>query len=91
MEKAETDANVAYQVNNNGQDMPDDKIKEVRRAHKKYLKDQILAMEVLQRSDKRRYGNLLIEMGNNYVMGQNKYPDTTKKTLELLNKYTPPW
>ena len=71
MEKAETDAKTAYKVNNNGQDMPDDEIKEVRRAHKKRLKDQILAIEVLRRSDKKRYGNLLIEMGNDYVMGTN--------------------
>ena len=41
-------------------------------------------------ADKRRYGGLKNDLGNNYLMGKYQYPDTTEKARVLLENYKPP-
>ena len=50
------------------------------------VKDALL----ISGSDKRRYGGLKNDLGNNYLMGTDQYPDTTEKARVLLENYKPP-
>lgn len=38
-------------------------------------------------ADKRRYGGLKNELGNNYLLGTDQYPNTTEKARVLLGNY----
>jgi hypothetical protein len=58
---------------------------------KKALKEEILAIALLKRADKKRYGNLQIGLNNSYLLGHNKYPKTVADVLKVLNKYKPKW
>ena len=48
-------------------------------------------MAVLNRPDKRRYGNLQISLINSYLLGENNYPDTIPDVLRVLNYYKTEW
>ena len=63
--------------------MTDDKIKEQKAIAKKDLKKKIIAMAVLKRADKRRYGNLHISLKNSYLLRKNNYPDTIPDVLQF--------
>ena len=57
-----------------GTAMPEDKVKEQKAIAKKDLKEGIVAMAVLKRADKGRYGNLQISMKTLYFPGKKKLP-----------------
>ena len=52
--------------------------------------DVVKAALLISGADKRIYGGLNNELGNNYLMVADQYPDTTKKSRVLLGNYKPP-
>ena len=50
------------------------------------VKDALL----ISGADKRRYGGLKSDLGNNYLLVTDHYPDTTEKARVLLGNYKPP-
>ena len=52
--------------------------------------DVVKAALIISGSNKRRYGGLNNDLGNNYLLGTVQYPDTTKKARVLLGNYKPP-
>ena len=52
--------------------------------------DAVNAALLTSGADKRRYGGLKNDLGNNDLMGANQYPDTTEKSRVLLGNYKPP-
>ena len=64
--------------------MPHDKVKEEKAVAKKDLKEEIVAMEILKRADKMRYGNLQISLKNSYLLGNKYYPGTILDVLRVL-------
>ena len=75
----------------NSTDMTEIEENEARKLTKGFLKDEIIAMTVLKRADKRRYGNLQIGLKNSFLLGKNDYPTTLPNVLNLLNNYVPEW
>ena len=69
----------------------EEEIKEKRRLIKKSIQDEILAMVIIKRADKRRFGNLQIELKNSFLLGKNDYPTTVPEALKILNNYKPVW
>jgi hypothetical protein len=65
--------------------------KEHIRLIKKRLREEIMATAILKRVDKKRYGNLLIHMKNNYLMGNDLYPATVPDVLRILDNYEKEW
>ena len=49
-----------------------------------YAREAYLTVSLLLICDRRFYGNLVEDMGNNYAMGQDNYPRTLPKTKKLL-------
>ena len=78
-------------VKENGREMSEDEAKDAKRVARKKLKEEILAIAVLKRADKKRYGNLLIHLSNSYLLGNDDYPTTVGKVLEVLNNYEKEW
>ena len=52
--------------------------------------DAVKAALLISGAYKRRYGGLKNDLGNNYLMGTDQYPDTTEKARLLLGDYKPP-
>ena len=52
--------------------------------------DAVKAALLISGAEKRRYGGLKNDLGNNYIMGTDKYPDTTEKARGLLGNYKHP-
>ena len=52
--------------------------------------DAVKAALLISGADKRRYGGLNNDLGNNYLMGTDEYLDTTEKARVLLGNYKPP-
>ena len=52
--------------------------------------DAVKAALLISGADKRRYGGLKNDLGNNYLMVTDQYPDTTEKVRVLLGNYKPP-
>ena len=52
--------------------------------------DAVKAALLISGADKRRYGGLNNDLGNNYLLGTYQYPDTAEKARVLLGKYKPP-
>ena len=52
--------------------------------------DAVKAALLISGAEKRRYGGLKNDLGNNYLMGTDQYPDTTEKARVLLVNYKPP-
>ena len=52
--------------------------------------DVFKAALLISGADKRRYGGLKNDLGNNYLLGTDQYPDTTEKARVLLGNYKPP-
>jgi hypothetical protein len=71
--------------------MSDDQVKEQTAIAKKALKEEIVAMVVLKRADKKRYGNLQISLKNSYLLGKNDYPTNVPDMLKVLNNYQAEW
>eukprot|EP00557_Chaetoceros_sp_GSL56_P002970 CAMPEP_0176488714 /NCGR_PEP_ID=MMETSP0200_2-20121128/6868_1 /TAXON_ID=947934 /ORGANISM="Chaetoceros sp., Strain GSL56" /LENGTH=957 /DNA_ID=CAMNT_0017885739 /DNA_START=340 /DNA_END=3216 /DNA_ORIENTATION=- len=75
----------------NGMEMPDSMVCEQTRLIKKKLRDEIIATAILKRADKKRYGNLQIQMKNSFLMGNNIYPSTVPDVLRILDNYEKEW
>ena len=58
----------------NKKEMDADEEKETEVVETRKLKERILAMTVLKRTDKKRYGNLQIGLKNKYLLGTDEYP-----------------
>ena len=43
------------------------------------------ASMLINRSDKKRYGQLTLDLVNNYLLGTDQYPDTVEKAVGLLS------
>ena len=52
-----------------------------------YAREAYLTVSLLLICDRRFYGNLVEDMGNNYAMGQDNYPRTLPKTKKLLKNW----
>ena len=52
--------------------------------------DAVKAALLISGTDKRRYEGLKNDLGNNYLLGTDQYPDTTDKARVLLGNYKPP-
>ena len=52
--------------------------------------DSVKAALFISGTNKRRYGGLKNDLGNNYLLGTDQYPDTTEKARVLLGNYKPP-
>ena len=52
--------------------------------------DAVKAALLISGAEKRRYGGLNNDLGNNDLMGTDQYPDTTEKARVLLGNYKPP-
>ena len=52
--------------------------------------DAVKAALFISGTNKRRYGGLNNDLGNNYIMVTDQYPDTTEKARVLLGNYKPP-
>ena len=52
--------------------------------------DAVKAALIFSGDEKRRYWGLKNDLGNNYLMGTDQYPDTTEKARVLLGNYKPP-
>jgi hypothetical protein len=90
LEKGLVEAKTQYQQRHSV-DMPEEESKEQVRLIKKKLREEIMATAILKRADKKRYGNLLIHIKNNYLMGNNLYPTTVADVLRVLDNYEKEW
>ena len=52
--------------------------------------DAVKAALLISGAYKRRYVGLKNDLGNDYLMGTDQYPDTTEKERVLLGNYKPP-
>ena len=52
--------------------------------------DAVKAALFISEANKRRYGGLKNDLGNNYLLGTDQHPDTTEKARVLLGNYKPP-
>jgi len=91
-----TSAKVRYSVVNDNADgtpaeMPEDQVKEHTAIAKKALKEEIVAMAVLKRADRKRYGNLQTGLKNSYLLGKNDYPTNIPDVLKVMNNYKSEW
>ena len=76
-------------VADKGVTMTKDELMDAKRLVKKEIKEEVLAITILKRADKRRYGSLQIDLWNSYLLGHNKYPTSVPDVLKILNNYTP--
>jgi hypothetical protein len=91
-----TSAKARYGVANTNADgtpaaMPEAQVKEHTAIAKKALKEEIVAMAVLKRADRKRYGNLQTGLKNSYLLGKNDYPTNIPDVLKVLNNYKCEW
>ena len=56
-------------------------------AAKERCKEKLTAYGFLANIDKKRYGNLLEDLDNSYIFGDNKYPMTPQKAYEYALNY----
>ena len=52
--------------------------------------DAVKAALLISGANKRRYGGLKNDLGKNYLLETDQYPDTTEKSRVLLGNYKPP-
>ena len=48
------------------------------------------ALLLINKSDPKRYGDLINELSNQFTRGLNGYPDTVSKAFDMLVNYKPP-
>jgi hypothetical protein len=77
--------------NLNNQTMPDEILLEQKRIIKKQLREEIITTAIIKRADKKRYGNLQIQMKNSYLMGNTVYPKSVADVLRILDNYEKEW
>jgi hypothetical protein len=54
---------------------------------KKAAQEQYLAVAFLRRSDRNRYGQLLVDLENAYTRGNDRYPKTVTSAYSLLTNF----
>jgi len=96
LEDRVTNAKIRYSVVNDNAEgkpgvMPADQVKEHTAIAKKALKEEIVAMSVLKRADRKRYGNLQTSLKNSYLLGKNDYLTNIPEVLKVLNNYKCEW
>ena len=69
----------------------DEELLELKKLEKKKIHDEIVAMALIKRSDKKRFGNLQIQLKNSFLLGKNEYPTTIPDVLKVLNNYKQEW
>ena len=74
-----------------GSDMSADDVTGLKKKVRKEIEGKILAMAIMKRADKKRFGNLQIKLKNDYLLGNNGYPTEVVNVLKLLNNYKPEW
>ena len=79
-------AEQAY-VKTNGTTWDSDEKEEAISLIKKELKEEILAMAIIKRTDKASHEPLQKSLANTYLLGKNEYPTTTADVLKVLNNY----
>jgi hypothetical protein len=52
-------------------------------------KERVLACMFLNRADKTRYGDMVIELHNDYVKGKDSYPSTMRAAFTMLTNWRP--
>jgi hypothetical protein len=65
--------------------------KEERRVQKKILKEQVTAMAIVKRADKKRFGDLQNDLQNDYLLNEDKYPRKVGDVLKLMDNYRKAW
>lgn len=78
-------------VKENNATMSSDEEKEAIKILEKEYEERILSMAILKRADKRRFGNLLIKLHNDFLLGNDEYPETIGQTLKLMDNYKAEW
>ena len=68
-----------------------DELLELKKIETEKLKEEIVAMSLIKRADKKRFGNLQIQLKNSFLLGSNEYPTTVTDVLKILNNYKPEW
>ena len=68
-----------------------DELTELKKIETEKLKEEIVAMSLIKRADKKRFGNLQIQLKNSFLLGSNEYPTTVPDVLKILNNYKPEW
>jgi hypothetical protein len=63
--------------------------KEIKKIHAEAL-EAVKAALLISGVDKQRYGKLNEDLANNYLLGSNQYPDTSKKALHILGNFQGP-
>jgi hypothetical protein len=58
--------------------------------YQRRVRDKMLAVGVLRRSDKKMYAHILHDMRNQYQLGNDCYPTTPTKAFDLLQNYHSP-
>ena len=79
--------NKTYKDSNDGQEMSADQLIETTSRVRKALKEELISLVILQRSDKNRYGSLQKSLANSFLIGRDEYPKTIGAVLKLLNNY----
>src|SRR5210317_1268682 len=57
----------------------------------KAIQNKIKAITILEKADRKRFGNLQIMMKNAYLMGKDEYPKEVHEAQMLLNNYKSVW
>ena len=89
-EKEIVNAKMAFKLKN-GVEMTTQKEKEEKRVARLKLKENITAITILKRADKKRFRNLQIKVQNAYLLRNDEEQKTVTDVLKLLNNYKQEW
>ena len=79
-----------FKAENNGTEMSEDDSREKKSLIKRGMKEYIIAMAVLKRADPNRYGALQQGLKNDFLLGNDQYPEMIPEMLKLLDNYKNP-
>ena len=48
-------------------------------------------MAILKRTDKKRFGNLVIQLKNSFLLKKDEFPTKVSELLKVMNNYKPEW
>jgi len=57
---------------------------------RKKAEEKMRAIAFMKKSDPGRYGQLMIDLENQYTLGNNQYPETVTRAYNLICNYIPP-
>ena len=79
-----------FVLNNNTKlESTKDEKKEAKKNFRDGLEKKIMAIAILKRADKKRYGNLQTERYNKYLKRKDEFPKDVPSVLNLLDNYKP--